>query len=264
MTDILVTNDDGYTSAGFVPLVKHLSQKYDVCAVVPDRGRSWIGKAITTKKELKLRTIQYGGVEMNLLNGTPADCVQIGLYDVASTRPKLVISGINIGLNIGTARILSSGTIGAAMEASIDGVQALAVSLSVPMNIRETNPNFYHPVCYPYFENPSKITEKVGDILIHEYFEGVDLFSLNIPFDATLKTPLEITIPYRTKYGRLFHKKGNRYHQKTPPVEFKDMGERTDLKAISDGRISLTPMNLSLVAQQGSLQQVEHIFHQKW
>ena len=264
MTDILVTNDDGYKSAGFVPLVKILSQKYDVCAVVPDRGRSWIGKAITTKKELKLRKIQQNGVEMHLLNGTPADCVQIGLYDIVSTRPKLVISGINIGLNIGTARMLSSGTIGAAMEAAIDGVKALATSLSIPMKIRETNPNFYHPICYPYFENPVKITEKIGEIILHEPFEGVDLFSLNIPFEATLQTPIEITTPYRTKYGRLFHKTGNRYLQKTPPVEFKDMGEHTDLKALNDNKISLTPMNLSLVAQPGSFQKVECVFHQQW
>ena len=264
MTDILVTNDDGYKSAGFVPIVKILSQKYDVCAVVPDRGRSWIGKAITTKKELKLRKIQQNGVEMHLLNGTPADCVQIGLYDIVSTRPKLVISGINIGLNIGTARMLSSGTIGAAMEAAIDGVKALATSLSIPMKIRETNPNFYHPICYPYFENPVKITEKVGEIIMHEHFEGVDLFSLNIPFEATLQTPLEITTPYRTKYGRLFHKKGNRYLQKTPPVEFKDMGEHTDLKALNDNKISLTPMSLSLVAQPESFQKVERVFHQQW
>jgi len=264
MTDILVTNDDGYKSAGFVPLVKDLSKKYDICAVVPDRGRSWIGKAITTKKELKLKKIQQNGIEIYLLNGTPADCVQIGLYDIAQSRPKLVISGINIGLNIGTARILSSGTIGAAMEAAIDGVKALASSLSIPIKIRETNPNFYHPICYPFFENPVKITEKVGEIILHEPFEGVDLFSLNIPFEATVQTPLEITIPYRTRYGRLFHKKGNKYFQKTPPVEFKNMGEHTDLKALSENKISLTPMNISLVAQSHSFQKVEQVFHQKW
>lgn len=264
MTDILVTNDDGYKSVGFVPLVKELSKKYDICAVVPDRGRSWIGKAITTKKELKLRKIQQDGIEMHLINGTPADCVQIGLYDIVSTRPKLVISGINIGLNIGIARMLSSGTIGAAMEAAIDGVKALATSLSIPMKIRETNPDFYHHVCYPFFENPVKITEKVSEIILHEPFEGVDLFSLNIPFEATIQTPLEITIPYRTKYGRLFHKKGSRFLQKTPPVEFKNMREHSDLKALSENKISLTPMNLSLVAQLQSFQKVERVFYQHW
>ena len=84
MTEILVTNDDGYTSAGFVALVKELSKDYAVTAVVPDRGRSWIGKAITTKKELKIKKITYDGVEMFLLDGTPADCVQIGLYDIVT------------------------------------------------------------------------------------------------------------------------------------------------------------------------------------
>jgi 5'-nucleotidase len=264
MTDILVTNDDGYKSAGFVPLVKELSKRYDVCAVVPDRGRSWIGKAITPKRELKLRKVQQDGIEMHLLDGTPADCIQIGLYEVVHTRPKLVISGINIGLNIGVARMLSSGTIGAAIEASIDGVKALAASLSVPMKVRETNPDFYHPICYPFFQTPVKITEKVAKIIMDEHFEGVDLFSLNIPFDATLQTPLEITIPYRTRYGRLFHRIKNNYLQRTPPVEFKDMGEHTDLRAISEDKISLTPMDISLVAQSRFFQKTAQIFSKRW
>ena len=150
------------------------------------------------------------------------------------------------------------------MEAAIDGVKALATSLSIPMKIRETNPDFYHPICYPFFQNPVKITEKVGEIIMQEPFEGVNLFSLNIPFDATLQTPLEITIPYRTRYGRLFHKKANRYLQKTPPVEFKDIGDHSDLKTLSENKISLTPMNLSLVAQSQSFQKVLRVFHHRW
>ena len=143
-------------------------------------------------------------------------------------------------------------------------IHAIKPRIAIPMKLRETNPDFYHPVCYPYFENPVSITEKVGEIIMHEHFEGVDLFSLNIPFEATLQTPLAITIPYRTKYGRLFHKKGNRYLQKTPPVEFKDMGEDTDLKALNDNTISLTPMNLSLVGQKDSFQQIERVFSRHW
>jgi 5'-nucleotidase len=263
MTDILITNDDGYKSAGFVPLIKELSKEFSVTAVVPDRGRSWIGKAITTKKELRLKKIHYEGVEMFLLDGTPADCVQIGLYDIVDTRPKMVISGINIGLNIGQARTLSSGTIGAAIEGSIDGVRAIASSLSIPFDIRDNLTDFYHPKSYPLFENAAKITTKVTTIVMNKAFDGVDLFSLNIPFHATVDTPLEITTLFRTRYGRLFHKKGNRFLHQTPPIQFKNMDEHSDLRTLHDNKISLTPMNISFAAHH-SLKTVEHVFKQEW
>jgi 5'/3'-nucleotidase len=263
MTDILITNDDGYKSAGFVPLIKELSKEFSVTAVVPDRGRSWIGKAITTKKELQLKKINYQGVEMYLLDGTPSDCVQIGLYDIVDTRPKMVISGINIGLNIGQARTLSSGTIGAAIEGAIDGVRAIASSLSIPLNIKDNLTDFYHPKSYPLFENAAKITTKVTTIVMNKAFNGVDLFSLNIPFQATVDTPLEITTLFKTRYGRLFHKEGNRFLHQTPPVQFKNMVEKSDLKALSENKISLTPMNIAFGVHQLS-DGVEHVFKKEW
>jgi len=263
MTDILITNDDGYKSTGFVPLVKELSKKYSVTAVAPTKGRSWVGKAITTKKELKIKKITYQNVDMFLLDGTPADCVQIGLYDVAETRPKMVISGINIGLNIGRARTLSSGTIGAAVEGSIDGVRALASSLSIPMKIRDNKFDFYHPKNYRLFENAAQITTKITSIIINKTFDGVDLFSLNIPFDATIDTPLAITTLFKTRYGRLFYKKGKTFIHQTPPVEFKNMEEHSDLKALHDNKISLTPMNISFAAHQ-SFDNVQQIFKKEW
>jgi len=263
MTEILVTNDDGYTSAGFITLVKELSKNYSVTAVVPDRGRSWIGKAITTKKELKIKKTTYDSVEMYLLNGTPADCVQIGLYDIVTIRPKLIISGINIGLNIGKARTLSSGTIGAAIEGAIDGVRSLASSLSIPITFRDKKTDFYTPKNNQHFENAAKITTKVAGILLNKTFPDVDLFSLNIPFDATVTTPLEITSLFNARYGRLFHKTGKKFVHRTPPIQFKNMEERSDLKALNDGKISLTPMNISFSAPQ-LLTNVDQTFQEEW
>jgi 5'-nucleotidase len=263
MTDILVTNDDGYKSAGFVPLIKALSKKYSVTAIAPDRGRSWIGKAITTKKKLRLREISYEGVDMFLLDGTPADCIQIGLYDIVENRPKLVLSGINIGLNIGRARTLSSGTIGAAIEGSIDGVKSVASSLSIPIAMKDNKTDFYHPKNYYLFENAAQITTKVSSIIIDKVFEGVDLFSLNIPFDATMNTPLMVTTLFKNRYGRLFHRNGNTFVHQTPPIEFKNMDEHSDLRALHDNKISLTPMNISF-APHDTANSVDQIFKKEW
>ena len=123
MADILLTNDDGYRSVGFLPLLKELSKQFSVVAVAPSEEKSWIGKSISARKELTIQKVKLGDFDIYSLNGTPADCVQVGLYDVLDNKPKLVISGINTGDNVGHARILSSGTVGAAMEASIDGVK---------------------------------------------------------------------------------------------------------------------------------------------
>lgn len=215
------------------------------------------------KKQLKLNKITYEGVDMFLLNGTPADCVQIGLYDVVDTRPKMILSGINIGLNIGRARTLSSGTISAAIEGAIDGVRSLAVSLSIPLSMRDKKTDFYHPSSYQYFENASQITAKIIDIILYKTLNGVDLFSLNIPFHATVNTPLEVTTLFPTKYGRLFHKTKNKFLHSTPPIEFTNMDEGTDLKAIHEEKISLTPMNISLAAQS-SLKTIEQLIQKEW
>jgi 5'/3'-nucleotidase SurE len=166
-------------------------------------------------------------------------------------------------LNIGRARTLSSGTIGAAIEGSIDGVRAIASSLSIPMKIRDNKIDFYHPKNYRFFENAAQITTKITSIIINKTFDGVDLFSLNIPFDATIDTPLAITTLFKTRYGRLFHKKGKTFIHQTPPVEFKNMEEHSDLQALHDNKISLTPMNISFAAHQ-SYDNVQHIFKEEW
>jgi broad specificity polyphosphatase/5'/3'-nucleotidase SurE len=94
-------------------------------------------------------------------------------------------------------------------------------------------------------------------------FPDVDLFSLNIPFDATISTPLEITSLFNTRYGRLFHKTGNKFVHRTPPIQFKNMEEKSDLKALNEGKISLTPMNISFSAPQ-LFKNVEQTFQEKW
>jgi 5'-nucleotidase len=264
MPDILLTNDDGYNSSGFYPLLNELSKHFSVFSITPDTEKSWIGKAITTKKELKLTKIKKENFQIFLLDGTPADCVQVGFYNILKTKPKLVLSGINQGSNVGSARILSSGTIGAAMEASIDGVMAIASSLRIPLEIKKTL-NLFDEKNYTYFENAAKITTKLTKILIDKKFDnGVDLFSINIPFDATLDSEIAITKPFKDSYGQLFYLKenGSIFH-KTPRLEFKNLKEGTDLKALSEGKISITPISLDLVLND-SFKKVEQTIIDSW
>ncbi len=258
MTDILLTNDDGYKSAGFLPLLKELSKEFSVVAVTPDREKSWIGKAITTKKILKIKKVKRDGFEIFTTNGTPADCVQMGLYNILNSFPKMVVSGINQGANVGHARILSSGTVGAAMEASIEGVKSIASSLRIPMEVKKKT-DLFDPKNYWLFEDASKITVKIIKILMEKEFDdGIDLFSINVPPGATTDSDVEVTRPFKEAYGKLFYEKDDGFVLSTPRLEFKNLQEGTDLKALSDGKISLTPLSLCLF-KEGSIEKVEKL-----
>ncbi len=137
MCEILLTNDDGYNSVGFYPLLKELSADYSVFAIAPSVQKSWVGKSITAHVAIVQKEVAIEGRKVITIAGTPADCVQVGVYHFLKTKPKLVVSGINVGENVGHGRILSSGTVGAAMEAAIDGIQSISTSLAIPFDEKE-------------------------------------------------------------------------------------------------------------------------------
>ena len=221
MKTILVTNDDGYTSAGYVSLLQALSKEYHIIAVVPSTKKSWIGKAVTAYDTLKITPLSYEGFELYTINGTPADCVQIGLYHIMNSRPDAVISGINLGTNIGTARLLSSGTIGAAMEATLASIPSIAFSLSIPKDIRRTH-DLYSKTSVPLFHSAAEIAQKLSRTLLESNLTK-KIFSVNMPYQATISSTLEITIPFDVGYGPLFQVSEKQITHVVPPVEYTDM-----------------------------------------
>src|SRR5215472_1710409 len=116
MKHILLTNDDSYLCAGFYPLLTELRKRHEVTAIAPKEQKSWVGKSVSAHKNVKVQKIAFEDTNVFAVEGTPADCVQIGIYGILPKRPDLVASGINAGENVGHGRILSSGTVGAAME----------------------------------------------------------------------------------------------------------------------------------------------------
>jgi 5'-nucleotidase len=250
--DILLTNDDGYSSIGFYPLLEKLSKKFTVSVIAPSTQKSWVGKSITAHANFEIENIKVGEFNINTIEGTPADCIQVGLYHLLKNPPKLVVSGINIGENIGHGRILSSGTIGAAMEAAIDGVRSIASSLCIPHDIQK-HINFFDKKNYYVFEDAAKITFKLTEILINAKLDKhIDVISINIPYGATIDSPLEITRPFKEPYGQLFFRKEGLLVKANPIIDIKNPKEGTDLKAISEGKISVTPINLDLVSQDSA------------
>src|SRR6266852_7036533 len=122
---ILVTNDDGVHAAGLLALATALDDLGDVYVVAPDREQSAVGHALTLHRPLRVDRL---GERRFAVNGTPSDCVNLGVLGFMPERPVLVASGINHGGNLGDD-VTYSGTVSAAMEATLLGIPAIAVSL---------------------------------------------------------------------------------------------------------------------------------------
>lgn len=128
---VLITNDDGIQAAGMHALALALAAAVPVAVVAPEHERSATGHAITLHKPLRAVRAAIPGLEGPAwaTNGTPADCVVLGVLDLLPQRPEVVVSGINVGPNIG-GDLTYSGTVSGAMEGAIMGIPAIALSVA--------------------------------------------------------------------------------------------------------------------------------------
>ena len=126
---ILLTNDDGIYAPGLAALYRELKHLGDVVVVAPESEQSAVGHAITLMTPLRVKEVSLNvGVTGFAVSGFPADCVKIAMAELLPSPPDLVVSGINLGPNVGI-NVLYSGTVSAATEAAILGVKGVAFSL---------------------------------------------------------------------------------------------------------------------------------------
>jgi 5'-nucleotidase len=132
--NILVTNDDGIYAKGLAAIFQELSSLGTVTVVAPESEQSAVGHAISLNQPLRVRQVSLNGEILGwAVTGTPADCVKIAIAELLPELPDLVVSGINLGPNVGI-NVLYSGTVSAATEASILGLKAAAFSLNTYKN----------------------------------------------------------------------------------------------------------------------------------
>ncbi|MGM0396117.1 MAG: 5'/3'-nucleotidase SurE [Bacillota bacterium] len=126
---ILLANDDGIMAEGIHTLAKVLEEEHDVIIVAPETQRSAQSHAITLHKPIVIKEVELEGIKSPAysISGTPADCVRVGMEELADDKIDVVFSGINMGLNSGMD-ILYSGTVSAAIEANLYGIPSVAVS----------------------------------------------------------------------------------------------------------------------------------------
>ena len=134
---ILITNDDSHRSPLLRLAVDYFSQFGDVSIVVPLHEQSWTGKCVTRFGAVHAQDIELFGRPAMTVSGRPADCVNLGVHHLLGQKPDLVVSGINAGFNIGLGFVLSSGTVGACLEANLADIPAIALSQAFDVATRD-------------------------------------------------------------------------------------------------------------------------------
>jgi len=240
---ILLTNDDGFDAPGLVSFAEELSRLGRVEVVVPDRERSWVGKAITRFEPVRVECRDVGGITMHTTTGYPADCVQLGVHTLFDTRPDLVVSGINVGFNHGSAYLQSSGTVGAALEGIISGVRGVAFSTgSVGGNWGEWKDWAASPDAQPTWLRLARVAARMVEELLA--VDGIGVVNVGLPDSADTGTARRLTRVARVGYDRLFAEiePGVYSHSFGGLVDSQPDMTGTDVQAAADGVISVTPV----------------------
>jgi 5'-nucleotidase len=214
---LLLTNDDGYTSPGLRALWEALDDDYETVVIAPKRQRSWIGKAISNPGPLTVESETIDGKAVYIVNdGLPADCANIGLYHLCQRRPTMVISGINIGPNFTSSLALSSGTVGAALEAAQNGVLGIAVSFDLDIELYRQIEAQHQQAQIAYFREAANIVRTLVRTLTERpYPPDVGLINLVIP--QQVAHPLRIVpcepLPY--EYGSVFLRRDGQFYNRS-------------------------------------------------
>jgi 5'-nucleotidase len=239
---ILLTNDDGVSSIGLWAAYEALKPIADVTVVAPASQQSAVGRSISIFEPLRATQVRMNGVRAWAVAGKPTDAVIIGLYSL-NLKPTLVVSGINIGENLSTESIMTSGTVGAALEASNQGTKGIAFSLQV----EDQGDKFDDPRDHGHsFDEAKKVVRDVTERVIrHGFCPDTDVYNVNIP--SKVAGGYEVT----RLANKLFHTgvekrldpRGRPYFWINGPL-VEDAEEGTDVHAIRKGNVSITPITL--------------------
>lgn len=234
MISILVTNDDGIQSPGLDRLADDLASVGQVTVVAPDRERSASSHSLTLHRPLR---VHERGERRFAIDGTPSDCVYLGVVRVCDPRPDLVVSGINRGSNIGDD-VTYSGTIAAAIEGTILGIPSFAISQVGGHDVDEYD-----------FRDAGIVAEELARKIVDDGLPADILLNVNVP-------PGDIRGIRCTRQGKHIYEEV--VHEATDPrgesyywigsgeASHVDQPADTDYMAVHQGHVSVTPLHLDL------------------
>ncbi|MBE3102492.1 MAG: 5'/3'-nucleotidase SurE [Firmicutes bacterium] len=236
----LVSNDDGINSEGIIQLATSLRTLGEVVVVAPDMERSATGHAITMHQPLRVRQVKLQDLDIlaYAVNGTPADCVKMGIDILIEGKPDYVFTGINMGANLGTD-VLYSGTVSAAIEGCIMGVKSVAISL------------LYNDIMD--FTYAGKVAVEVGKILSQNDLKPYNLLNINIPnvSEKEIKGMMVTQLGHR-RYAKNYEKRedprGKAYYWLAGEIIDESFSDDTDIEATKNNYVSVTPLHYNLTS----------------
>ena len=238
---ILLTNDDGIYAPGLAALERELRTIGEVIVVAPAVEQSGVGHSITFLQPLVAKQV-FGDDDRPrgwAVEGSPADSVKLGIFEFCPRRPDVVVSGINGGLNAGI-NVLYSGTVAAAIEGAFFGITSIACSLE------------YNE--HAHFVRAAQISRHVIEQILKLKRPEPQLYNLNIPTSAVANPKGIRVVPMGvSRYGEQFIKRtdprGRAYYWATNDPPPQPEGHDTDLTALTQGFITLTPLSYNMTRQ---------------
>jgi 5'-nucleotidase len=233
MAVILVTNDDGVHSPGIIALFRAMKNLGDAYVIAPDRERSAAGHSLTLHRPLKVEEIRE---RVYSINGTPTDCVTLGINKLLPAKPDLVVSGINKGPNLGDD-ITYSGTVSAAIEGTIFGIPSIAFSLLADKH--------YH------FDTASSFAIRLAGYVIANSLPYDTLLNVNIPnVQKEMIQGVKFTRQGKRMYDNSIQETydpwGLKHYWIGGGKPYWERGEDMDIDAVNANFISVTPIHLDL------------------
>ena len=251
---ILVTNDDGITAPGIRALVRIMNDFGDVYVVAPDSPQSAKSNALTLDKPIRCNSIKVDSGQQKefACSGTPVDCVKIALNKVLPRKPDLCVSGINHGSN-SSINVIYSGTVSAALEASINEVPSLAFSIldySFSADFRESE----------YF------VRKIVKMVLSNKIYNRTCLNINIPKSNPnqkikgLKVCQQATAKWKEEFIERKDAKGDIYYWLTGTFICEENNDKTDEWALGNQYISIVPVKFDLTSY-AMIKEIQDFFH---
>ena len=247
MLRILVTNDDGFRSAGIHALAGALRELGEVTIVAPTTEASAIGHALTLRRPLRLETIEP---RVYAVDGTPTDCVNVAIAHVFNALPDLVVSGINKGWNLGDD-VTYSGTVAGALEGALLGVPSIGVSL------RQTRGDYD-------FQYAARAAAVMAEAILRQPLPARTFLNINVPKGEPkgYRVTVQAKRNHVTTVDERLDPRGRPYYWIEEGQNDWEPHDRSDYQAVRDGFVSVTPLHPDLTAHH-ALAAVEALAFEK-
>ncbi len=247
MIRILVTNDDGYRSAGIHALARALAELGDVTIVAPEKEASAVGHGLTLRQPLRVESIDD---RVFAVDGTPTDCVNIAVAQIYKGMPDLVVSGINKGWNLGDD-VTYSGTVAGALEAALLGIPSIAVSL------RQTRGDYD-------FTHAAHAAAVMAEAILQTPLPGRTFLNINVPKGQPkgYRVTVQAKRNHVTSVAERHDPKGRAYYWIEEGQNEWEPHDRSDYQVVREGYVSVTPLHPDLTAHH-ALTAVEALAFEK-